>query len=30
MSPGIVEEIIGLVVALLGISLQVVSYYGKR
>jgi len=30
MSPGIVEEIIGLVFALLGISLQVVLYYGKR
>ena len=30
ISPGIVEEIIGLVVALFGISMQVVSYYGKR
>jgi hypothetical protein len=30
LSPGVVEEIIGLIVALSGISLQVVSYYGKR
>jgi uncharacterized protein YjeT (DUF2065 family) len=30
MLPGMVEQIIGLVVALMGILLQVISYYGKR
>ena len=28
--PGVIEEIIGLVAAFFGISLQVISYYVKR